>query len=559
MKQLRAGRRRGAVPAVAGLVLGLTLSACSGGGGGGESSTPVDGGVVTIGLEAEVNNFLPGTAQLGMPGRTMASAIYDPLVAVDPDGNFHPVLAESLEHNADVTEWTLKLRPGVKFHDGTPLDAQTLKTIFDDYLMAPGALTLGYLTDDGQPVKMQVVDELTVKYVLPETNASFPYVLSLDPGWPFSVKAAKAAGEDAGLEPVGTGPYKFESWTQDDKLVLTRNEDYWREGATHVDELIFRPIPDETSRLNSFQAGDIDMMVTARPNIITQLREMADTGDAQLEEYVGDNTGGNVMNTSRPPFDDVRVRKALIMATNTTTALEVLGGTGVNPETTQYFSEDSPWYSAEAAEIFPEYDPEGAKTLLEEYINDPDRSDGQPLGSPVSFEYQCQPTAELAELAQGYQSDWGKAGFEVTLKQIEQAAMIGNVVGAPDSKPAWAGNYQVACWRFEAEPDPGKLATDFGPVDSVLNFTNYGSPELTEAIADFRATPDRAKRKDAANRIAVILATDVPQQYLDGTVQAVAAAPGVHFEPAIELPDGATGRPHIEGAAINWSGVWREE
>lgn len=561
MKSMRNGRRAILARSVAAVALALSLTACGGGTGDKTSSSgkPVNGGSIVVGLEGDADTLLPGAAQLALSPLIEASVIFDPLVKVDTDGNFQPFLAQSLTHNDALTEWTVKLRPGVKFTDGTPLDAKTLKTIFDDYLTAEGATTLAALSDaSGNLVKMQVVDNLTVKYILPEANASFPYVLTLDAGWPFSVKAAKAAGKDAGLKPVGTGPYQIKSWTHGESLVVTRNKNYWRKGTTHLDQITFRPINDEDSRLTSFQSGDLDAIMTPRGSTIRKLKEMASSGDANFEMYTGDSAGGTLMNTATPPFDDLRVRKALIEATGFDELSQVMDTAGVSKQATQLFSSDSVWHSDKAAEIYPKYDVADAKKLLDEYRNDPKRSDGQPVGSKVKISYQCQ-GGDLAILAQGLQSEWNKVGFDTSIQTVEQAAMIGNVVGSPDTKPAWVGDFSTTCWRFSAEPDPGKLVQDFGPADSVLNFSNYENPDLTKALSDFRSTTDLDQRKDAAHRIAEILAEEVPIGYLDETFQGIATQPDVHFDKKMELPDGGVGRPQVSGAVIDWSGLWRSK
>lgn len=556
MKWKRYLRHRGLGPAVMALVLAVSLAACGGGGAANASSggsRPQKGGTVTVGLDAESNNLLPGASQLALSGVIEDSVIFDPLMAVDSDGTFHPFLAQALTPNSDYTQWTLKLRPNVKFQDGTALDAQTLKTIFDNYLTAPGATTLSYLSYNGALDKMQVVNDLTVKYILPQTDAAFPWVLTQTPGQPFSVKAAQASGQDDGIKPVGTGPFMIKSRTIGAETVLVPNPYYWRKGHTHLSQLIFKPIPDETSRLQSFQSGSISAMITTTGSTMRQIKNMQSSGRATLETFTGDDTGGNVFNTAEAPFNDVRVRKALIEATDLPALVQLLDDVGFVKPATQYFNVDSPWYSKEAAAAYPKFNDAAAKQLLDSYRNDPNRSDGKPVGAPVSFTYQCQP--DLSALMQAYQSQWDKVGFNMTIDSVEQAAMVSNVVGSPSTKPPYAGSFQAACWRFHGDPDPEKLASDFGPSDSVLNFTNYSNPALTTAIADLSSTANLAKRKQAAAQISMILAQQVPQQFLDTTLQGIGFGAGVHASKGITLPDGGTGRPIVGGAAIDWSSL----
>ncbi|HSL58942.1 MAG TPA: ABC transporter substrate-binding protein, partial [Acidimicrobiales bacterium] len=205
------------------------------------------GGSLTVGLEAETNSWLPGEGSFASPGVNVARAIYDGLAARGADGNVDPLMAESIVPNEDLTEWTVTLRPGITFTDGTPLDAQNQKDIFDTYLTAEGANTAGAAAM-GQVTELRIDDELTYTYVLANGNAAFIDLLAGTSGCPLSFAACQAAGEDCGSQPVVAGPFQLESWNRDDRMVLTRNESYWRTDANgvqlpYLDELIFRPIP----------------------------------------------------------------------------------------------------------------------------------------------------------------------------------------------------------------------------------------------------------------------------------------------------------------------------
>src|SRR5690606_11086327 len=148
---------------------------------GGEK--PVYGGTLTVGLEAETNNWLPGLGTFANSGTLVARTVYDSITARGEDGNVYPYLAESIEPNDDLTEWTVVIREGIKFHDGTDLDSEVMKRIFDEYLKIPEATTAGTVS---QIAELVVIDELTYKYVLTEPIAAFPDMLTGTIGWPFS-------------------------------------------------------------------------------------------------------------------------------------------------------------------------------------------------------------------------------------------------------------------------------------------------------------------------------------------------------------------------------------
>ncbi len=544
-------RRTLAAAGLAGLLLGT--AACGNGGGADGGSTragpvediseqgePVTGGTIDVGLEAETNSWLPGEGTFANPGTTVAYALYDPLIKRTAEGELKPYLAESMQPDEDLTTWTLKLRPGVQFHDGTPLDAQALKTIFDEYLTAPTSNVASSLSE---VTSLDVVDDLTVQYQLAETNAAFPDVLTGAAGWPFSPTAAAAAGEDAGANPVGTGPFTLVSWQRDSTLVVEKNENYWQEGLPYLDGITFRPIPDEDTRLASLQSGDIDALQTLRQTAIARVRDIEGVDDY---EHLGNNSGGSIINTTRPPFDDVRVRRALAYALDH----EALAANrdGMTPVATQYFSPDSPFYSEEAAEAFPGSDPERAQELYDEYVNDPQRSDGLPVGTPISLTFSCPPDPSLSELSQLYQSFWAPLGMEVELVAVEQATLI---------QDALARDYDVQCFRFSSEDDPYYIVGD-AFTEGPLNFTEYTSPEIDEQLEVLRTTTDLQARKDAIERISLHLAEAVPNLFTSYTLSDVAVQDEVKNVGGWTFPDGTPG-DGVPGATTMWGHVWTTE
>jgi peptide/nickel transport system substrate-binding protein len=501
---------------------------------------PVEGGEITVALEAETNSWLPGQGIFNQPGVNVAYAIYDPLMHRTEDGALEPYLAESLEPNAALTEWTLKLRPDVQFHDGTPLDALALKTIFDDHLTAPGANTAASLAE---VASLDVVDDLTAVYRLSQPNSAFPELLISPPGWPFSPTAAAAAGEDAGAEPVGTGPFRFVSWQRDSNLVVEKNEDYWQKGLPHLDRITFRPIPDEDTRLASLQSGDIDVMQSLRQGTVIRARELEGVDNY---EHLGSNSGGGTVNTSKPPFDDVRVRQALAYALDQEALIEVLGGAGVTPPTTQFYSEDSPYYSEEVAEAYPSYDPDKAQELYDDYVDDPDRSDGLPVGTDLSFTYSCPPDPSLNEVAQLVQSLYGAIGAQVELEQVEQATWIQKML---------TRDYDTGCTRVGADRDP-YLVFDAAFTDGPLNMTAFQSPEIDEQLDVLRTTTDIEERKAAVEAIGLVINENVPNTFAGGTLTVMAAREAVKNLDGWVFPDGTTGNG-AEGAQVMWGHVWQ--
>ena len=506
-----------------------------------EQGEPVTGGSITFGLEAETTSWLPGEGQFANSGVSVAYALYDPLIKRSADGELKPYLAESMEPNEDLTEWTLTLRPDIQFHDGTPLDAAALMSNFEQ-LSADGAQTASAF--DG--VTMEVVDDLSVRYTLPAPDSAFPAVLTLSPGWPYSPTAAAANGADAGANPVGTGPFVFESWERDNRLVVRRNENYWQEGLPYLDEIVFRPIPDEDTRMSSLTSGDIDGMMSLRQSNIIELREAEGIDNY---EQIGNSTGSNIFNTAEPPLDDIRVRRALAMATDQEQVIEVLGGGGVVPPATQIFGPDDPYYSEQVAEDWVDYDPEAAQEELQAYVDDPERSDGKAPGEPVAVRYDCLPDASLVEVAQLFQALWSTIGVEVELRQVEQATHINEAI---------QGDYQVKCWRLGIDGDPAAVMDAYYLEGSPQNFTRFTDPQVTENIEAMKATTDVPERQRLAAEAMSIVNENVVQTYSGGTLGVVAVQDHVKNIDGWTYPDGSEGGTATQGTVV-WANVWTTE
>lgn len=528
---------------------------------------PTPGGSVVVGLEAETNSWLPGQANWATSGYSVAYTVFDPLVQIDAEGQIQPYLAESVTPNDDLTEWTVVLRDGVTFHDGSPLTADVVKWNFDTLHNVPESNTIGAITQAGL-TEVRVDDELTVTYVLSGPNAAFPFLLRLVLGMPASQQAYEELGPEGFAEaPVGTGPFVFDSWERDSRLIVTKNADYWRtddDGTAlpYLDSIEFRPIPDEDSRVQSLASGDVDIMQTLRGTNVKQVRELVAEGGFDESFFVGNEAGVSIINVLVPPLDDKRIRQAMGYAGDNQAVAAVLGDDGLVPETTQFFSVDSPWYSEAVAEAYPGYperDVDTAIALVEEYKNDPNRSDGKGAGEPVTIEYNCPPDPSLIEVAQLVQALWGEAGIEVNLNQVEQAAHIQNAIGSPDTDPPFRGDYVVNCWRAGGQDDPfNTFANAFGPVESSpLNYTNFTHPVIDEQLEVLRTETDFDTRYAAVEQIGLVLSEEMPMTWGVGTATIVGFLEEVNGVADWTFPDGTPGNG-TPGATMRLVETWIE-
>ena len=538
----------------------LIAGACGGGDDGGRSQgivtttvqdegKPTPGGSVSMALEAESTGWQPCVDSHSEAGTMVMMAIYDPLVARADSGEEEPYLAESVTPNDDLTKWTVKLRPGVTFHDGTKLTAAVLKDNFDNGTKAAGSRCAGA----AEPItSVEVVDDLTATYALKSPFSPFPSLLSGPIGWPFSPANAKARGEDVSANPVGTGPFVFTSWQRDSSLVVQKNPTYWRDGLPYLDQITFKPIPDEDARLAAVAAGDVDIMHTLRQETVRKARDLGSS--VNQFEFIGNNTGSTIINVNAPPVDDKRVRQAWAWALNQPDLIATLGGEGISPAATSFFSKDSPWYSDKAAAGYPSNDQAKGKALIDAYKNDPNRSDGKRPGEPVIVTYKCPPDPTLITLAQVYQSQAAAVGIELQLEQVEQATHINNAIGRP---PFTSANYQMNCWRLGGQGDPDALLfTSYSDPDgNAANVTNFSSAEVVALLKQGRESADFEKRYEAYEKLHLIFNEEVPQTYTGNTAMSVVARPGVKGVATWKLPGGSDG-VGVEASVVRFFNVW---
>jgi len=480
------------------------------------------------------------------------TTIFDKLMEGSSEGGYEPFLAESLEPNEALDEWTLTLREGIKFHNGVDLTSQTLVDMFE--IQKTGAAASSTITSNGL-TSVEVVDELTVVYKLSKAYASFPADLERA-GLGMVFEPAAAAADSAGFSraPVGTGPFTIQTRDPDNQTVVVKNADYWREDADgtklpYLDQVTFRPIPDEGTRLDSVASGTVNIAQTLRQATIRDARA---TAGVVSVEYQGNNTGGGFFNTKKVPYDDVRVRMGLNMANNQAAVIVALGGEGISDPASQWFSPDSPWYSEKAAESYPKYDIAAATAKLKEYIDDPTRSDGKAVGSNISVTLSCPPDPTLIAAMQVVSEGWKATGLvDVELTQFDQATHINN--GIQD-------NTDAHCWRWGGEGDPQAGIAGFlaDPAKAVGNFTNWEGESAAVAIAakeEAGKTIDPAVRKAAYETIMIEMNNNAVTWYSGHTATAFITQPSIKGLTSWALPSGVRGVGFPAGEGRIW-GVW---
>lgn len=446
------------------------------------AQAPVRGGTLSVGVESDFEGFDPVKAGVYSNSTvTAASLFYETLMRLDDKGNLIPALALSMTANEDGTVWVAKLRPGVKFHDGTPFTAQSVADHFNR-LLDPANRFAGraYLAIE----KVEAPDELTALFKMRGPNAALPRTLAQPSviSLIISVKALQEKGADYNRNPVGTGPFVFKEWRAADRLIAERFADYWDKGKPYLDRVIVRPLPDSDARYASLVKGDVQVIWEDRAENI--LKGKKDKNVVVLN-WVGSGALVIPLNTVKEPLNDKRVRQAISMALNRKGNAAILSQ-GLRPVY------DDPYGPASGIDCkdtgaLP-YDPEKAKKLLADY------------GKPVKLTMTVTATPRGRENAQVFQADMKKVGIDVEIKPVDQTQLV---------KETISRDFQISGWRIIdlADVDPQMFANFHSK--SPINFSGYNNPEADRLLTVGRTSLDQNVRKAAYCDLVKILNDDV--------------------------------------------------
>lgn len=488
---------------------------------------PQRGGTLRYALSSESDGWNPTVNRWAGDGTEVGLAIFDALAAYDAEGVAVPYLAEAFVPNADFTEWTIRLRPGVRFHNGQPLDAAAVVRTIEGHQQSP--LTANAIA----PVKSATAtDPLTVHITMHAPWSSFPVVLTGQAG---AVPAPEQLDDpDSSRKPIGAGPFRFVSWTSDKELIVERNPDYWQrdengEPLPYLDRIVFRPITDDSQRANALEAGDIDMTWTSAASSIKRYRDLAREGRIQLVEQRGQTEVSFVMlNLAKPPFDNLHARKAIAHATDSRKWVDVIAQ-GVTEPAYTLFRPTSRWYSDIPK---PAFDLEASRAEVAAYQAE--------AGQPLSFTLSVLGTSTARTQGEFLEAAWEQVGMHVDIKQVEASTYILDGV---------LGDYQAILWGQFGSPDPDYeqvwwLSETAAPVGSIsLNFPRHVDAPTDAALARARTTQDFAERKTAYDEVQRRFAENLPYVWLDYTQPVIAASTRVRGITNGPLPDGRPSWP----------------
>jgi ABC-type transport system substrate-binding protein len=608
--------------AMAGTVVDAMLSGVAGAAVGVNKAKPKLGGTLSVGTLSDVpdyHTFSGAHGKLDDSGFCVANALYDPLFVMSANGKTAlPMLALSAKPNANYTVWTIALRHGVVFHDGTNFDASV---VVANYTAAAADTTVGLAI---QPLIASVkeVNSYTVEYNMVIPFASFPVTLAEQQIAYMSAPSALPLTYTG--NPIGTGPFKFKSWVVGVESQFTKNEKYWRKDGAgrrlpYLDGINFKTIVDSASRNEALQSGSLDMILQETGAQIAELKKMSgismvtdetqprdpsinclivnttgtmnqyfcwanefssagvpgalpyiEKGEAvptavQDADYAGTSGAVNpstlAWDTSlKPVLNDASIRQACAMAINRNTYFKIIDGS-VGAVANGLYRKTSPFYDNPG---YPDYNPTKAKALVEAYKSANNVS-------KVSFviDY-LSDDASSTQAFSFWQQQLGAVGITVTPRPLVQSTLINNVI---------YGEYDCAEWNqfggvdpslnyvwfvslnATASPTAGGLGLTALPagtyIAGAVNFAHLGDPVIEDNMLQaLAAKPSSPIEVRAWRTVNSQFAKDIPYLWMDVTVNAWAARSNVQNWAYGTAADGTTRCLSPDGGSARWDQIW---
>jgi peptide/nickel transport system substrate-binding protein len=511
------------------------------------TTDPVYGGKLVVAGEAEVGSpWTPAAVQCDSYCQFRIRTFIEPLFVTGDDRQVHPFLGESITPNADYTQWTIKVRPGISFTDGTPLDADA---VIDNFNRTwTGLLVAGAMRDiaKGPDGKILVTKTDADTFTLqtgkngdpssPIPWPTFPQFLTAQPGFIASPTwlAAVDGNPDLASRPVGTGPFVVDSFLQGDRMTVVKNPNYWRKDPKgnqlpYLDSIEFRVIVDPQVRDQALQAGDIDLMATSDGQVVSQYVDSTDPVMLQQDTYV--ETNYVMFHLTKPQLMDQSVRCALVQAVDRKDLVDVVAA-GFPKVANGPFSPGQDGYLDDPG--LPAFDPAAATAAIAAW---------EAKNGPLSINYSTTPTGTSKATADYLQQAWGAVGVDVTETPIDQSKLILNaLLGSPDFEAfGWRNHAGIVVdtqnqwWHGFGADAKGSQVAD-GAAN--LNFGRLNDPVINDLLDRARSETDPAKEQDLAQQINREFAKQcwiIPEYW---TTWGIVMKPKVQNISRDEMPDG---------------------
>jgi peptide/nickel transport system substrate-binding protein len=469
------------------------------------SVAPSAGGTAIVAISTDPGHFNPGITT-GANVHTVADSIFNGLVALDERLSPQPDLAESWEISDDSTVYTFHLAPNVQWHDGQPFTSADVKFTFEEILFNYHSRTKAGL---GSVVEaIETPDEQTVVFRFSEPYG--PLLQRLDvtetPILPKHIYEGTDPNENpANLQPVGTGPFKLESYNKDESVTLVRNENYFKEGLPYLDRLVFRIIPDENTQVLALEQEEVDY-VRGVPG--TEVERLRGLGNFTLTSATTGPGGGNCImtvtfNLERPVFQDLQIRQAFAHAVNRQQIVEqVIFNQGRVADAP--ISSGIPWAHADGVLDQYNYDPQQAIELLD--------AAGYTAGADGSrFTIDIVHFPDFNKYSEVMKQNLAEVGINLNVRPLDREATVDTIFNQRDF------DTNLISYCNGLDPDIGVRRMYVSDNIGNIPFSNgatYRNEQIDELFAAAGATANTAQRTQLYREIQEILAQDLPYWWL---------------------------------------------
>ncbi len=475
------------------------------------ATAPKKGGTLRVGFYIEAATMDPHLSGSKID-RQVYHNIYEPLVVLDLRLGIKPGLAESWQQ-PDPKTLIFRLRRGVKFHDGTDFDAESAKFNFTRMKTEPKSVRKGEVANIES---VDVVDPYTIRINLRRPDAAILAALTDRAGMMVSPKVVQERGPDLerNAKGAGTGPFQFVEWMKDDHILLKRNDSYWnKQGGPYLDQIRYRPIPDDTVKLASLQSGEIDVMDYVQPRDVAAVK--ADKSVVVLD-VPSLASFGYQFNHTKPPFNNKPLRQAVAYGLDLE---QIVKGVWLNvgtpsngpiPPSSWAYDDTIPPIKRDLAKV---------KAKLAE--------GGRPNG--FGFTVTTNNLPILVQEAEVMQAQLLEAGITMKIKLVDAATLLSDGNGK---------NFEMINYQWSGRPDPdGNTFQFFKTTQGVsLNWSGISNPRIDALLDKTREVSDRAERKRLFSELTRMLHDELPILFIVHPIEPKAFSPKVQgYEP---IPDG---------------------
>lgn len=477
---------------------------------------PVRGGTLQVGLADDPPELDPHLTSSNA-SRTVLHNIFATLVEIDENLQVVPGIAESWDVSEDGTSFTFHIREGVTFHDGTPLDAEAVRYNFERMRDTEfGSARAGEMAF----VEEVTVDaEHTVTVTLSQPFGAFLPALASWSGMMVSPTAAEEHGRDFSQVLVGAGPFRFVERIRDDRLVVERFDDYFKEGLPYLDEVVYRPFVDVDARILNLESGSIQIINTVPGRAVPQFEA---NEDLTLSSIGGLGFRGLWINTQSADLGTPERRAAVSACIDRQIVVDTVFGTAARPAIGPFSY--ATWVLDDEDEA-PQRDLDRSRELLEE----------AGVADGFSFPLLITPDEESIRVASILAAMCQEVGIQIDIQQAEFGSIISRM---------GEGNYTAAQIELSPRNDPDLSAHPWFHSEGGVNWSFYESEEMDDLLDRARASVDQDERRELYREALDVFNRDFPYIFI------------YHLQEMKAYRNELQGYRHIPDSMMRFEDVW---